>query len=349
MSHCGKEIRVNQDRQGEKITLSQNGFIDGRLQKIEIDRQRTKLKEERATESEKTDFRSVVGSLQWLVTQSRPDLSFEINQLQKRINDLRVNDLIRANKAVKEVCSNRLELVFRNLGPDAEVVVYHDGVLFNSVGAEIHEQDDEDILQTVMEKKLVYSQKGVILGMVKKGQTDKQGEHIHFNVLDWRSSTNRRVVESSFAAETHPALMAHGMLRFAHVLLAEIRFGSCVIATVEDDGWQSLVTTTLVTDCRSIYDTVHKDGQHINEKGSVVHAVLLRQLLPTRRAEGKARLMWVPTRCQFADPLSKAGKSCELRQLLEGGPVFHEAAKPRWQKQSGQKDSGTGVKVVRFA
>ena len=81
-----------------------------------------------------------------------------------------------------------------------------------------------------------------------------------------------------------------------------------MIATVEDDGWQSLVPTTLVTDCRSIYDTVHKDGQHINEKGSVVHAVLLRQLLSTRRAEGKAGLMWVPTRCQCADPLLKLGR-----------------------------------------
>ena len=183
-------------------------MVDSRIQKIEIDRKRAKLREERATESEKTDFRSVVGSLQWLETQSRPDLSFEVNQLQKRINDLRVNDLVRANKAVKEVCSNRMELTFRNLGPDAEVVVYHDADLFNSVGAEIHEQGEGDIVQTGLENKLVYSQKGVILGMVTKGDTSKQGERIHYNVLDWRSSTNRRVVESSFAAETHAALMA---------------------------------------------------------------------------------------------------------------------------------------------
>ena len=115
------------------------------------------------------------------------------------------------------------------------------------------------------------------------------------------------------------------------------------MSTVEDDGWQSLVKTTLVTDCKSIYDTVHKDGQHTKEKGSVVHAVLLRQLLSTRGAEDKARLMWVPTRCQFADPLTKGGKASDLRLLLESGPVFHEAAKARAPRHSGQKDSKTGV------
>ena len=47
---------------------------------------------------------------------------------------------------------------------------------------------------------------------------------------------------------------------------------------------------TLVTDCKSIYDTVHKDGQHISDKSSVIHAVLLRQMLTTRDAQ-KTKLL----------------------------------------------------------
>ena len=88
------------------------------------------------------------------------------------------------------------------------------------------------------------------------------------NLIDWKSSTNRRVIESSFAADTHAAIMGHNMSRFAQVLLSEVRIGSQVISAVEDDGWQSLAPVTLVTDCKSIYETLHKDGQHVGGKAT---------------------------------------------------------------------------------
>ena len=48
------------------------------------------------------------GSLQWLAVQNRPDLAFECNQLQKRVSDLRVRDLHRANRAVKDAIKHLL-------------------------------------------------------------------------------------------------------------------------------------------------------------------------------------------------------------------------------------------------
>ncbi|CAE7857041.1 unnamed protein product [Symbiodinium microadriaticum] len=133
------------------------------------------------------------------------------------------------------------------------------------VGVEIDEQECDDVLQSSSDKKLVYSQKGVCLGFVKRGST-LTGDGAHLNLIDWRSATNRRVVESSFAAETCGALMGHNMVRFAQVLISEILYGSEVISAIEDDGWQDLCPVTLITDCKRIYDTVHKDGQHVSEK-----------------------------------------------------------------------------------
>ena len=351
VSYCGKEIKLD-SRDGEQcIVLTQNAFIDGRLQPMQISGARAKELDCLATDIEKTDFRSVVGSLQWLTVQSRPDVAFECNQLQKRVSDLRVRDLLRANKAVKEVIRNRFEIVFKSLGHDAELVTFHDAGLYSSVGVELDERECEDLLQQGHEKKLVYSQKGACVGFVKRGSTSQEGR-AHFNLIDWKSATNRRVVESSFAAETHGALMAQNMSRFAQVLLGEIRYGSEIISAVEDDGWQQLCPVTLVTDCRSIYDTVHKDGQHVGEKGSIVHAVLLRQLLTTREgqeASGKARLKWVPTRCQLADGLTKANRGADLREQLSLGLLFQEKAIKRRSKlhvqPTGQKESVTSVKV----
>ena len=99
--------------------------------------------------------------------------------------------------------------------------------------------------------------------------------------------------------------------------------------TIEDDGWPCLVPVTFVTDCRSIFDTVRKDGQHIWEKGTVIHAVLLRQLLTARPDGVKANLMWVPTRCQLADAVTKCGRAPDLRDHLQSGMLFHEMARPK--------------------
>ena len=103
VTYCGKEVRVVQ-RDGETcVTLAQNAFIDGRLQPMKIDSARVKQLDARANQTETTDFRSITGSLQWLAVQSRPDIAFECNQFYKRISDLRIVDLIRANKAVRHL------------------------------------------------------------------------------------------------------------------------------------------------------------------------------------------------------------------------------------------------------
>jgi hypothetical protein len=205
VSYCGKEIKFHKDQQC--ISRSQNGFIDGRLDSIQVDKDRLKTPDERVNPGELTDFRSAVGSLQWLATQSRPDIAFEVNQLQKRVKDLRVFDLVRANKCIQDVKKHRYDMKFFNLG-ETEIVVFHDASLFNSVGVEIEDREADDILLTGKEKKLVYSQKGAVLGVVSKRSLEHKS-HVKMNVLDWRSTTNKRVVESSLAAETHAAILAH--------------------------------------------------------------------------------------------------------------------------------------------
>ena len=84
VSYCSKEIKVKQCDGEQCVTLSQNAFLDGRLQPIAIDPARSRDHDLQANQTELTDYRSIVGSLQWLAVQSRPDLSFECNQLQKR-------------------------------------------------------------------------------------------------------------------------------------------------------------------------------------------------------------------------------------------------------------------------
>ena len=58
--------------------------------------------------------------------------------------------------------------------------------------------------------------------------------------------------------------------------------------------------------------------------------------------------MWVPTRCQLADGLTKSAKGSDIRDQLRLGLLFHEHALKRRtgaSKSTGLRDSTTGVKV----
>lgn len=317
IEYCGKEMRIKEENGESFVDVSQNGFINGRLEEIEISPARKTHKTDRATKTEETDFRSTVGSLQWLSTQTRPDLSFEINQLQKRAGDLRVEDLLRANRTVREAKKNQFSIKIRKLGEKFELVIFHDAALYNSVGVELNEQEAGDMLFKSSDRKLVYSQKGVVLGFVPRGDTSKQGEKIRFNLIDWKSATNRRVIESSFAAETQAALLGQGLGKFAQSLHVETCFGKDVMLQCGETETQQMLPAYMITDCKSLYDCVKKQGQHVSDKSSIVSMVLLRQMCEVNSShhcpQSKTQLLWVPTAQQLADGLTKCGKGQSVR------------------------------------
>ena len=92
---------------------------------------------------------------------------------------------------------------------------------------------------------------------------------------------------------------------------------------------------------------MHKDGQHVGEKGNIVHTVLLRQLLSTRGEGGDARSLWVSTRCQVVDGLTKGARGADIREQLKDDLLFHEKALKKRPTLTGQKNSSTSVKVVQ--
>ena len=148
ITYCGKDVDLEEENGEKIIRVTQKNFIEGRLSGIEISRERKQKKEDRATEVEISDFRSTLGCLQWLSTQTRPDLAFSTNQLQKRVNRLTVEDLLHANSLVREVQKETADLVFRCLGKDTCIVAWHDAALFNSIGVEVNEQEDEIVQKT---------------------------------------------------------------------------------------------------------------------------------------------------------------------------------------------------------
>lgn len=324
VTYCGKEIVVETKDDERVINLRQRGFVEGRLESVPIPKERRENPNAKAPPEEISDFRSVLGALQWLSTQSRPDISFMVNQLQKRVNMLEVKDLEVANQIVRIVKRNEVSIVFRNLGEDVAIVAYHDAGLYNSLGVEI-EGNDDDLVQSFQEKRLLYSQKGSLVGLVRKSDLERTSE-VPINVLQWKTRTNRRIVESSFAAETHAAHMGYGNGHYLRVLYLEIMCGSHALQQDEAADWFQQMPLYMATDCRSVYDCVNKEGQSLGDKSNAISVAILRQLASTDKHPSgqRARMLWIPTRHQLADPMTKAGKSLVMQNALASGTaVYH--------------------------
>jgi hypothetical protein len=170
---------------------------------------------------------------------------------------------------------------------ELEVIAWCDASFANVAGA----KDDDDVT--------LDSQAGYLIGLaspeaIKKGK----GE---LSIVSWLSHKLKRKVRSTLAAETmsaNEALEAADIFR-AH--LAEVRGGE----RLDRRRWHSLVKdvgVTLVTDSRSLYDFLHRQGSTPSEKRLRLDLEILRDEM-----DNGLSIRWVESSMQLADALTKAG------------------------------------------
>ena len=121
-------------------------------------------------------YLSLVGQLNWLGTQTRPDISFDVCELSTVLNAATVDDVLRVNKVVKKVKRRRVTLQFQPLDcADGFTIECYGDASFGNLpeGG---------------------SQGGLVIFLV-----DSHGVKCP---LAWQSKKVRRVVKSALAAET---------------------------------------------------------------------------------------------------------------------------------------------------
>jgi hypothetical protein len=158
------------------IVLDQNSYVEG-IDVPNMSAERELQKDEPLTKAEMTTFRSLVGSLNWVVHGSRPDLAFSLIELSTKFKNGTVKDLVALKKIVVKAKNSKADIMFPDLGDSSmwKIVVYSDASFAN-----------------------LCEGTGSCIGYI----VFLAGQHNRACPIAWKSGKAVRVVGSTEAAET---------------------------------------------------------------------------------------------------------------------------------------------------
>ena len=306
--YVGCEYQIRPD----SIRIGQSSYVKARLNKIRIPPHESE--DELAPAEAVAEHKSVVGCLSWLAKQTRADIQFMVSQSQRAQLNPKISDLKWTNAAVDIAKKFVDETVNLRKLDEATMCVYgyHDAAWANvnlegeSVG---DQQWDSDV------KKASQLASLVLLG--ERGSLSNEMRPC--SVVDWRSKSSARICRSTFAGETMACSDALEGCIYLRGLYLSFTHGYIV----PEDEARRLLHIHLFTDCKSLYDHMHKDGipKAPTERRLALDLAAMRQELQKealgqwQMLEGDAEvrpdrprrppLHWLPTDLQLADILTK--------------------------------------------
>ncbi|CAE7832525.1 GIP [Symbiodinium sp. CCMP2592] len=321
--YCGKEISQDEDF-NIHVTCSET---TRNVNKIHVDKRRHPG--DPLTDSDKTQMKSVAGSLAWVCIQCRPDLSYRVSKIQSASSNGTVADIRDANKAVEYAISTYDRgLVFKSGLLDWKTP----GALLSLVITDAsHANESEEMIINEMTSVEGHRSQGARMVFLTDGALWK-GNKGSIHPILWTSNLVRRVCRSTIQAE-------------AYTLQAGVEDGDVLRAAVTDifgcldmKRWEAtsakFVKQIWMTDCKSLELTLSnpKCNKHSDKRLSIEIASLRQELW--RKAGEKAGdpfyddykpvddqltdiVRWIDTDVMIADPLTKVMEPVKLVEALK--------------------------------
>ena len=229
--------------------------------------------------SERTEFKSVTGSVLHLAGHTRADLAAAVSLAQK--GDLTLDELDQINEVAEFArCTADVSVRLKPLPPSGLLCVgFGDSSWANADGLKT---------QTGMALTLT-------TGDARRGLAPA-------SLLEHASNRTKRVVRSTLAGE---ALAADNAAD--HTVFLAYYLSAALYQQKPGDG-PPRIPTAVCTDCRSLCDAVNKTQPSITEKRTLIDVLSIQESLTS------GGLHWIPTDKMLADGLTKV--SATLTQAL---------------------------------
>ena len=104
MLHLGMHVKayINADGDVMEITISQADYI-ANIESIFVRDKQVAVKRQSCSAEMQRQFRALIGALIWCVTQSRPDVAFNVSVISTRIQAPTVPDVLEENKVLAQI------------------------------------------------------------------------------------------------------------------------------------------------------------------------------------------------------------------------------------------------------
>ena len=224
------------------------------------------------TATERAEFKSVTGSIQWLSSQTRPDLAAAVS-LANRGKETTTADLATLYSAINYAKETAKQgLVFQDVPINKATVVigYADASWANAVKCS--------------------SQQGVLTLLTTPHCSQVTTKA---NLVDWKSNRSARVCRSTLAAEAMACDDSVDRAYFTNILLYELLHAEKAHRTKER------MNQFQVTDSRSLFDGIAAENPKVSEKRTLVSIRSIQEYINFDTC------FWVPTHLQWADGLTK--------------------------------------------
>eukprot|EP00971_Amphidinium_carterae_P351190 6491962-Amphidinium_carterae.1 len=236
-----------------------------------------------------TEFRSLVGCLQWLSGGSRADLSASTSLLQSgNPTRAQLRGLQQTVQFAQQTSST---------GARFYPIPLQDIILVGYADASFNNADGHK------------SQLGMVIVAAHRDIL-RPGTEADVSLIDWKSHRSRRVTRSTLSAESI-ALDA----TIDHVQFLAALWGIALYDKERRDP-SGYVGWTVCTDCRSLYDAVTQANTVTEEKRVLIDVCAMREALQEgaqHHAYLDAKPRWVPTTHQHADALTKLDRNLRDR------------------------------------
>eukprot|EP00439_Symbiodinium_sp_Y106_P051746 s4878_g6.t3 len=274
--------RMKQD-EAFNFTYDLHKFIEERLAPVEIE---GKLGEQSATAHEVAQARAVLGSLNWLGREGRPDLVGEVSILSSRVPDLRVKELRDINRTVERAKAT------------ATLSITIKGISEESIGfgvvSDASYANGKPLIAT-----LLYWKSGRIHRVVNSTlAAESMSLSRALGDLMWCVTLFNELTHVGFELKEWESSLQHRRL--------------CVIPGKQEDS-----RNLAVVDAKSLYDHLSKETcGHTSDQRTAAEMQIIRQTL----SELGASIRWVDHNRMLVDALTKMGGNVEpLLQVLRSG------------------------------
>ena len=278
------------------IRASQSDYVHN-IHPIDIGRSRRQMSEAEVTEPEKSKLRGLIGSLQYAVTHTRPDIAARLGEVQCAISGATVQTLMQANKVLREAQEQAsVCITFLPIQPSRlTFVAFGDASFASSRNLSSH----QGALICASDDRLLLNKEAPL------------------SPLTWSSKKIPRVVRSTLSAEAYAMSKAVDMLGWMRALWGTVHVSGFQWQHPETSGSQ-LNKAVIITDCKSVYDLVTRLAMPACEEFRTTLEILL---IKQRCGENIAAIAfrWVPTTLQAADCLTKPMDASVLRTILSQG------------------------------